>query len=409
MKTHQFHIILFIVFLHCFSSFGQTRKQLEAQRKKYQAEIVQLNKLLFNEQKKEQNAMESLKDIKQKIEVRNKLIATIQEEAKLLSDEIYLNQKELNRLNKKLTALKADYAEMIFKSYKSKSQQSRLMFLLSSQNFYQAYKRLEYLKQYTSFRKKQGEEIVLQSTEVKILNDSLSSQKRVKETLLVSEENQKKEIEQDKIKQENYIVIIKKKESQYRRDIQKKIKDEQTVVAKIDKLIKDEIAKANKKVTTTTTQAKITKNEFFLTPEAKKLASEFESNKGRLPWPVKEGIIVRRFGDQPHPTFPGITINSTGLHIVTPTGSFANAVFNGDVLNVLVGSGGIKNVLIRHGNYITSYNNLENISVNKGDKVVTGQRIGKIFTDKLSNKTNLVFVVFKNTTRLNPADWILSR
>lgn len=409
MKTHQFHIMLFIVFLHCLSSFGQTRKQLEEQRKKYQSEIVQLNKLLFNEQKKEQNAMESLKDIKQKIEVRNKLIATIQEEAKLLSDEIYLNQKELNRLNKKLTALKADYAEMIFKSYKSKSQQSRLMFLLSSQNFYQAYKRLEYLKQYTSFRKKQGEEIVLQSTEVKILNDSLSSQKRVKETLLVSEENQKKEIEQDKIKQENYIVIIKKKESQYRRDIQKKIKDEQTVVAKIDKLIKDEIAKANKKVTTTTTQAKITKNEFFLTPEAKKLASEFESNKGRLPWPVKEGIIVRRFGDQPHPTFPGITINSTGLHIVTPTGSFANAVFNGDVLNVLVGSGGIKNVLIRHGNYITSYNNLENILVNKGDKVVTGQRIGKIFTDKLSNKTNLVFVVFKNTTRLNPADWIMSR
>ena len=409
MKTHQFYIILFIVFLHCFSCIGQTRTQLEAQRKKYQAEIVQLNKLLFNERKKEQNAMESLKDIKQKIEVRNKLIATIQDEAKLLSEEIYLNQRELNKLNRKLTALKADYADMIFKSYKSKSQQSRLMFLLSSQNFYQAYKRLEYLKQYTSFRKKQGEEIVLQSTEVKILNDSLSSQKRVKETLLVSEENQKKEIEQDKIKQENYIVIIKKKESQYKRDIQKKIKDERTIVAKIDKLIKDEIAKANKKVTTNSAKAKITKNEFFLSPEAKKLAGEFESNKGRLPWPVKEGIIVRRFGDQPHPTFPGITINSTGLHIVTPTGSFANAVFNGEVLNVLVGSGGIKNVLIRHGNYITSYNNLENILVNKGDKVVTGQRIGKIFTDKLSNKTNLVFVVFKNTTRLNPADWIMSR
>lgn len=409
MKNFQFHIIIFIVFFQCFSSFGQTRKQLEEQRKKYQAEIVQLNKLLFNEKKKEQNAMESLKDIKQKIEVRNKLIATIQEEAKLLSDEIFLNQKELNRLNKKLTALKADYADMIFKSYKSKSQQSRLMFLLSSQNFYQAYKRFEYLKQYTSFRKKQGEEIVLQSTEVKILNDSLSSQKREKETLLVSEENQKKEIELDKIKQENYLAIIKKKESQYKNDIQKKIKDEQTIVAKIDKLIKEEIAKANKKITKTTTQAKITKNEFFLTPEAKKLAGEFESNKGRLPWPVKEGIVVRRFGDQPHPTFPGITINSTGLHIVTPEGSYANAVFNGEVMNILVGSEGIKNVLIRHGNYITSYNNLENILVKKGDKVVTGQRIGKIFTDKVSNKTNLVFVVFKNTTRLNPADWILSR
>jgi len=409
MKIHPFHIIFLIVFLHCFSGFGQTKKQLEEQRKKYQAEIVQLNKLLFKEQKKEQNAMESLKDIKQKIEVRNKLIATIQEETKLLSDEIYLNQKKINKLNRKLTALKADYAEMIFKSYKSKSQQSRLMFLLSSQNFYQAYKRLEYLKQYTSFRKKQGEEIVLQSSEVKILNDSLSTQKREKERLLVSEENQKKEIELDKKKQENFLAIIKKKESQYKRDIQKKIKDEQTIVTKIDKLIRDEIERANKKVTKTTSQVKITKNEFFLTPEAKKLAGEFESNKGRLPWPVKEGIIVRRFGDQPHPTFPGITINSTGLHIVTSEGSFANAVFKGEVLNVLVGSGGIKNVLIRHGNYITSYNNLENIMVKKNDKVVTGQRIGKIFTDKVSNKTNLVFVVFKNTTRLNPAEWILPR
>lgn len=407
MKIYQVHSVFLILLFHCFLGFGQTRKQLEDQRKKYQAEIVQLNKLLFNEQKKGQNAMDDLKDIKQKIEVRNKLIATIQQEAKLLSKEIKKNQRELDRLNKKLTALKADYAEMIYKSYKSKSQQSRLMFILSSQNFYQAYKRLEYMKQYTAFRKKQGEEIIVQSKEVNKLKDSLSLQKKAKDTLLASEESQKKEIESDKKKQEDYLAIIKKKESQYKKDIQKRVKDEKLIAQKIDKLIKEEIAKANRNIKNN--QGSTTKNEFFLTPEAKALAAEFESNKGKLPWPVKEGIVVRKFGDQPHPTFSGITINSTGLHIVTSKGSYANAIFNGEVLNILVGSGGIKNVLIRHGNYITSYNNLENILVNKGDKIVTGQRIGKIFTDKLSNKTNLVFVVFKNTTRLNPADWILPR
>ena len=407
MKINSVYFLFFLFLLVGFSSFGQTRKQLEEQRKKYQAEIVQLNKLLFNEQKKEQNAMDDLKDIKQKIEVRNKLIATIQQEALLLSIEITEKQRELNRLNKKLTDLKADYAEMIYKSYRSKSQQSRLMFILSSQNFYQAYKRLEYMKQYTSFRKKQGEEIVVQSIEVKKLFDALTVQKREKETLLASEEEEKKQIELDKLKQENYLVIIKKKESQYKRDIQKRINDEKLIVAKIDKLIKEEIERANRKIVKK--DVKTTKDEFFLTPEAKALAKEFESNKGRLPWPVKEGIVVRKFGDQPHPTFPGITITSSGLHIVTSNGSFANAIFNGEVMNVLVGTGGVKNVLIRHGNFITSYNNLENLLVKKGDKVTTGQRIGQIFTDKLSNKTTLIFVVFKNTTRLNPSEWILSR
>ncbi|PQJ75221.1 murein hydrolase activator EnvC family protein [Polaribacter gangjinensis] len=407
MKIKSVYFLFFLFLLIGFSCFGQTRKQLEEQRKKYQAEIVQLNKLLFNEQKKEQNAMDDLKDIKQKIEVRNKLIATIQQESLLLSIEITEKQRELNRLNKKLNDLKADYADMIYKSYRSKSQQSRLMFILSSQNFYQAYKRLEYMKQYTSFRKKQGEEIIVQSTEVKKLFDALSIQKQEKETLLASEEAEKKEMELDKIKQENYLAIIKKKESQYKRDIQKRINDEKLIVAKIDKLIKEEIERANRKIVKK--DVKTTKDEFFLTPEAKALANEFISNKGRLPWPVKEGIVVRKFGDQPHPTFPGITISSPGLHIVTSNGSYANAIFNGEVMNVLVGTGGVKNVLIRHGNFITSYNNLENLLVKKGDKVVTGQRIGQIFTDRLSNKTTLIFVVFKNTTRLNPSEWILPR
>jgi len=407
MKNKSVYILFFLFLLIGFSSFGQTRKQLEEQRKKYQAEIVQLNKLLFNEQKKEQNAMDDLKDIKQKIEVRNKLIATMQQEALLLSIEITEKQRELNRLNKKLTDLKADYGDMIYKSYRSKSQQSRLMFILSSQNFYQAYKRLEYMKQYTSFRKKQGEEIVVQSTEVKKLFDALTLQKREKETLLASEEEEKKQMELDRLKQENYLAIIKKKESQYKKDIQKRINDEKLIVAKIDKLIKEEIERANRKIVKK--DVKATKDEFFLTPEAKALANEFASNKGRLPWPVKEGVVVRKFGDQPHPTFPGITITSSGLHIVTSNGSYANAIFNGEVMNVLVGSGGVKNVLIRHGNFITSYNNLENLLVKKGDKVTTGQRIGQIFTDKLSNKTTLIFVVFKNTTRLNPSEWILPR
>ena len=409
MKSNTYFIVFFIFFLGSLSTVGQTRKQLENQRKKYNSEIQKLNKLLFNEERKEKNALEDLKDLNQKITVRSKLIKTIKLEATVLNKEINKNNSKVKELNKNLSDLKKDYANMIFKSYKSKSQQSRMMFLLSSQNFYQAYKRMEYMKQYTSFRKKQGEGIEFQKEIIKKYTDSLVTQKQIKDTLIVSENNQKKAIESDKKNQENLISKIKKKENKYKREIKKNIKEEKKVAARIDKIIKDEIARANRiaraKLKKKTKASKT--NEFILSPEAKALALKFEQNKGSLPWPVKEGLVVRKFGKQPHPTFPGITINGTGLHIVTSNGSNAEAIFNGVVLNILVSSGGTKNVLIKHGNYITSYNNLETAFVKKGDKVTTGQKIGRIFTDKVSKKTKLVFVLFKNTTRLNPAQWMM--
>lgn len=411
MKSIKIYLPILIFFLSVFSVFGQTRKQLELQRKKLNKEIKQVNRLLFNEKKKGKNALEALKDINKKIEVRSELISTINAEASILSTEISVNEAKLKKLNDKLTELKRDYADMIFKSYKSKSKQSRAMFLLSSQNFYQAYKRLEYMKQYTSFRKNQGEEIVKSTDFVKKMNDSLFLQKNLKDTLILFQEQQKKQIEADKSSQEKLITSIKKKEGKYKRELQKKVKEEKRVVAKIDKIIRDEIARANRiaaeKLKLKDNSKSVKKNEFILTPEAKALAVNFELNKGKLPWPVTEGIVVRKFGKQPHPSFPGITINGTGLHIVTKQGRDAKSIFNGKVLNVLVNSEGRRNVLVQHGNYISSYNNLENIYVKKGDDLKTGEKIGQIFTDKVSKKTKLVFVLFKNTTRLNPSSWIL--
>ena len=411
MNSNKFYIAILIFLFSIFSVFGQTRQQLEAQRKKLNKEIKQVNTLLFKEQKKEKNALEALKDIFKKIEVRTQLISTTHIEAAMLSEEITTNQIKLTKLSEKLVRLKKDYAEMIFKSYTSKSKQSRTMFLLSSQNFLQAYKRLLYMKQYTSFRRKQGEEIDNQTKIIQRLNDSLLIQKTLKDTLILFEIQQKKKIEADKIHQEKLITIIKKQESKYKRALQKKIKEEKRVRIKIDKKIREEIARANRvaKEKQKNNLKLVKKNEFILTPEAKALAAKFELNKGKLPWPVHEGIVVRKFGKQPHPSFPGITINGTGLHIVTKQGESAAAIFKGKVLNILVNSEGRKNVLIQHGNYISSYNNLEKVYVNKGDKVATSQKIGQIFTDKISKKTTLVFVLFKNTTRLNPSEWILKR
>ena len=407
MIRQRFYIPFLIFLLSTVCISGQTRKQLETQRKKLNLKIKQVNKLLFEAKNDQKNALENLKDLNQKIDVREKLIETIHLEVKLLSNEIASNEKKIAKFNKRLDILKKDYAAMIFKSYKSKSQQSRTMFLLSSRNFRQAYKRLEYMKQYASFRKKQGEEIIIQTDLVKQFVASLNLQKQEKDTLILSENEQKNKIEDDKKSQQKLVSEIQKKEKKYKSELRKSIREEKKVAQKIDKLIRAAIARANKKAKVSSTKTK--KNEFILSPEAKALAAKFELNKGKLPWPLRESLVTRRFGKQPHPTFSGITINSSGLHLATKKGAYASAIFGGTVLAIQLTTERKKNVLVQHGNYITAYNNLENSLVKMGDKVTIGQELGKVYTDKVTGKTTLIFLLFKNTTRLNPASWMLKR
>ena len=398
-----FFLLSVIAFFNTNSIHAQTRKQLETQRKKIKQEIARVNKLLFTAQKNEKNALDALKDINQKISIRTKYIASVTKEASLLSSEINKNEKEISQLSIKLEALKKDYAEMIYKSYKSKSKQSQLLFLMSSYNFQQAYRRLQYMKQYALFRKKQGEAIVFESAILEKLTDSLVFRKQVKDTLIVVEQSEKLKIESDKQQKEKLVSQIKRKERSYKRQIGSKQKEERKIAAQIDKIIKDAIAKSNRN--------KANKNAkgFALTPEAKALAAKFVQNKGKLPWPVDNGLVVRRFGNQPHPTIGGITITSSGLHIATDSGTFAKSVFNGKVLAIQLVSGGKKSVLIQHGNYITTYNNLESLAVKTGDTVSTGQTLGKIFTNRVTKKTILVFVLHKEAKRQNPASWLLRR
>ena len=235
------------------------------------------------------------------------------------------------------------------------------------------------------------------------LKDSLLYQKKLKDTLLSNEEEQKLKIEDDKIDQQKLISQIKKQENKYKRELLKKEQEQKKISERIDKIIKDAIAKSN-----ALKGVKKSKG-FSLTPEAKALAVRFEQNKGKLPWPVESGLIVRRFGKQPHPIYSGNFINSTGIHIATKKGSNAEAIFNGEILAIQTQSEGKKSILIRHGNYISVYNNLETVYVSNGEKVSTGQSLGKIFTDRITGKTKLIFVLSKNTTRLNPANWILSK
>ena len=379
------------------------RQVLEARRIQLQKDQIYINALLSNTIRKETNVLNELKDIDAKINTREDLINAIESESNELGNEIYVNQLEINQNKRDLEALNKDYADMIYKSYKSKSQNSRIMFLLSSENFFQGYKRFQYMKQYTAFRKKQGDAIQLKTTELQVLIDSLQIKKNQKKALLDVKKKEQAVIEKERKSKESLLSQVKQKESKYKKQIKQFQKEESRIDAQIDKLIRDAIAASNKKSGNT---SKTASTAFALTPEAKELASKFELNKGKLDWPVEKGFVSTFYGKQPHPIVKSTTIQSNGVRITTEDGSKARAVFNGTVLAVQVMSGNKKAVLIQHGNYITVYKNLETVFVNSGDKVSTKQEIGTVFTDKITGKTILSFLLTNNATTLNPAIWI---
>jgi len=399
-------LLFFIVLVSVNITAQKSKRQvLEARRVQLQKDQIYINALLSNTIRTEKNVLNQLKDLDDKISTREELIKAIENESNELGNEIYLNQLEINKNKRALEALKKDYGEMIYSSYKSKSQNSRIMFLLSSENFFQGYKRFQYMKQYTAFRKKQGDEIHIKTSELQTLTDSLQVKKDQKKKLLDVQKKQQSVIEKEKKEQEVLLSKVKQKENKYKKQIKQFQREESRVAAQIDRLIRAAIAASNKKSGNTSTTTK-SSTAFVLTPEAKELNSKFELNRGKLDWPVEKGYVSTFYGKQPHPIVRTTTIQSNGVRITTEAGSKARAVFDGTVLAVQVTSGNKKAVLIQHGNYITVYKNLENTNLKTGDKVKTKQEIGTIFTDKITGKTILGFEFWNNTYKENPKPWI---
>ncbi len=395
--------VVFLIIISVFfslSSVGQTKSQLEKKRMEIQKEIRETQNLLFKSKKEAETLLSELDDLNKIISIRSRLIRTIDEEAEVLSKAIAKNEKQINTLEKNLAILKKDYANMVVSSYKSKNKNSRLMFLLSSESFAQAYKRLQYIKQYANYRKQQGEEIKISANKLSVLTDSLRNKEDEKRLLIALHTKQKDSIDREKTTQVRLVGKVKAKEKKYVAQIKSKQAEERKIDRQIDKLIAAAIAKSKKGTN------KNASSGFHLTPEAKILATNFVTNKGNLPWPVKKGLITRKFGTQPHPTLAGITIQSSGIHIATEKGAKAKAIFKGKVMSIQLQAGRKKLVLIQHGNYISAYTNLDDVLFKLGDTVNTGDEIGTIHTDAVNGKTVLIFSLFKETQKLNPEPWI---
>ncbi|MUU79022.1 murein hydrolase activator EnvC family protein [Winogradskyella endarachnes] len=385
------------------AGFAQSDKQkkLEAQRQQVLKEMKQINALLFTKKKEQKSAITLIEDINYKVSVRKNLIRITNEQANLLTREINNNQNEIASLKTQLKELKDDYAAMVVKSYKSKSEQSKVMFLLSSSNFQQAYKRLQYIKQYSNYQKEQGEAIKTKTKELEQLNVELSKQKEDKQKLIEENRIAKRQLENELKERETLMASIKSEMGKFAAQIKKKKQEAARLDKEIDRLIKETIAASNKNSGKTTTKGK-----FVLTPEAKKLSANFESNRGKLGWPVARGVIKGKFGKRRSLTDNSITQNYKSIYIATDTNSEVKAVFNGVVAQIHVMKRGNPTILVRHGSYFSVYMNLSEVNVKKGDKVVTGQVIGKVFSNKSSGESLLGFRIYKNDQVLNPEPWL---
>ncbi|PZX95254.1 peptidase M23 [Flavobacterium aquariorum] len=400
------------LFFLCTTSvmWGQESQQekLEKRKAEIQQEILDNEKLLQTVKKKEKSAVNVIILQSNKIKLKEKLIRTTEKQTKILSNDMYINQMKINKLNRELAILKEDYAKMIVKSYKSRSEQSRAMFLLSSENFLQAYKRAQYMKQYTSYRKMQGEEIKSKTDELLGYNQRLNIQKAAKKKLLAENTKEKLSLEKEKREQLKLVNSIKKDKKKITAEIKRKQQESRAIDRQIDRLIREAIAAANRKAASENPNAPVaayTSSKIVLTAESKILADNFRANRGKLPWPVEKGFVSLPFGDQPHPVYPSLVIHNSGVEITTEQGSNARAVFGGEVTSVIVLSPVNKAVMIQHGDCFTVYQNLSSVFVSKGEKVNIKQSLGKIRTNS-EGKTILKFTISQNTTYNNPASWL---
>lgn len=455
---------LFSLVLLGFTTFVFAQKSqqenLELRKAKIQKEIIDNEKKLLTVKKKEKTAVEVMDLQTKKIKLKETLIQTTEKQTRLLSDDMQTSELKIDHLDNELNLLKVDYAEMILKSYKSRSEESRAMFILSSSSFLQAYKRLQYMKQYASFRKTQGKEIELKSKELMGFYEQLKSQKIKKERLIAENEKEKKSLEVAKNEQQKIVLLLQKDKKKIAADIKKKQQEARNIDREIDRLIRKAIAEANRKAAlaraakekalkekvakgkaladklakekalaektkngskkdTKTKEivvpvkdnpskavaiAPVSSTKMELTSESKLVSDNFKANKGRLPWPVERGEVFIGFGTQPHPVYKTLTIQNSGLSIATYNGAHARAVFAGEVFSVIAISNN-KAVMIQHGDYFTVYQNLSTIKVSKGDKVSTKQSLGTIRTNS-DGKTILKFTLCQNVNYVNPKPWL---
>ena len=400
--SYYFGIALIVFFV--FPAQAQKNiAKLKRDKAKNTKNIVFTQRLLQNTQSKQKVSLGLLSVLGRKIRLQEKHIKNIQTEM-LLSDKLIANTSdEIHALEIKYKKLTKQYEKIILFAYKQKGSRNKLMFLLASKDFNQAYRRYKYMQQFSEYGRKQGEMLVETKVKLDIKLDRLNKAKLDKQSLYTQKSVESKRLSVEKSKQANVLGQLKKQEKQLLRDLNKQKRFDRRLKKEIQKII---LASRKKRIKNKKNNKK---NSYEFTPEEKKLAEKFWQNKGKLPWPTITGFISQPFGRHDHAVLRHVKVNNDGIDITTDKQSKCRAVFNGKVAAVGSLPGLNMFVVIRHGSYITVYSNLANVIVEKGDVVIAKQTIGVVYTDKKTNLTILKFQLWKKITKLNPASWLKTK
>lgn len=402
IKLFVFPVIwTFLLLIQIGTIRSQDNKdKLQHDKQKIEEEIKYNSKLLEETKKSKKTSLNQLVIIKNQIASREKLIETINDEVKSVNGQVNMNTEILTELQNDLDHLKEEYANMIYYAYKNRSSFDRLMFIFASDDFNQAFRRIKYFEQYTDYRKTQVQLIINTKVEIDSTIKVLEVHKQDKLVLLSNLEEERDLLSKERSQQNSVYQSLGKKEKELAKTIKQKEKAAKKLQKEIEKIIAEEIRLASEKSGTTKTGS------FALTPEELELSSNFEENRGGLPWPVENGVISSTFGEHFHPVLKQVKTKNNGIDVLTDENMKSRAVFEGEVTRVISIPNYNYVVMIRHGEYLTVYSNLVEVYVKNGDKVETKQHIGKVYTDKKEMKTEIHFELWKGKTLLNPANWL---
>ena len=411
MKQNSF---LFILLLITYLSFGQNKDILKQQQIALEKEINYTTSLLNKTKENKKSSIVYIDYLDKKISSQERLLQLLNIEQNLLKKQIFKlenkileNEKSINDAEKEIIELKKEYGEIIYSLQKNKNERNDLMFIISSETFNQAYKRILFLREYSRARKTQALQITKNQDSLAINKQRLFSQKE----LIKSKKEQNLKLISNKKKSLNKVLISKDEKKTAVSKLQKseqiflkKIKDQQKksrqLEQKIKKIIEEEIRLAREKI------KRDKDNKISLTPEAQLLSDKFSANKGKLPWPLEQGLIIQKFGKQKHKVFGNIETFNNGINIATNKNAIIRSVFDGKISRIFFIKGEGKAVLINHGEFFTVYSGLEEVKVKLGDNILAKEEIGKVLTRENDDRTELHFEIWQGYDKQDPSVWL---
>lgn len=431
-RIFAFFICLLFLSIPLSAQSSRLIKELESKRGELQKQIADTESLLKNTKKDVGSQLNSLASLTGQIEERKRYILAINKDVEALERELNALNRQLRTLQRDLQDKKKKYESSVQYLYRNKSIEEKLMFIFSAKDLGQTYRRLRYVREYATYQRLQGEEILKKQEQIRKKRAELQQVKSAKENLLKEREGEKQKLEDQEKEKRQLVASLQKKQKGLQSEVNKKRREANQLNARIDKLIAEEIERARKRAAeearreaaarkkaeakegkSATAPAGTAKKKaepletYSLSKADRELSGNFASNRGKLPMPISGPyIITSRYGQYAVEGLRNVKLDNKGIDIQGKPGAQARAIFDGKVAAVFQ-LNGLFNVLIRHGNYISVYCNLSSASVKSGDTVKTRQSIGQIFSDASDNgRTVLHFQLRKEKEKLNPEPWL---